>query len=204
MLLLTWSGAVFGTPAFTGTTWVVRKETLKINVVSRGSLESASNGDIFCRVRSGTKGSTIATTIKDLVDPGIEVKEGERLIVLDSSGFEEQKKDKIKDVKQAYAVKVQADQQVEIQKLDNETDIEKAANALKLAQIDLNKYQQGDYIQSLDDVNGRIQTAQSDLEDWKTRAAWSTRMAKKGLMSVVQADQDTNRVDAAVIALRKL
>src|SRR5436190_9128467 len=86
LLLLAWSGAVFGTPAFTGTTWVVRKETLKINVVSRGSLESASNGDIFCRVRSGTKGSTIATTIKDLVDPGIEVKEGERLIVLDSSG----------------------------------------------------------------------------------------------------------------------
>jgi multidrug efflux pump subunit AcrA (membrane-fusion protein) len=203
--VLLWStGLLFAKPPFTGATWTVHKEQLKLNVVARGSLESAKNGDIYCTVRSGTKGSTIATTIKSVVDAGTMVKEGEEVMVLDFSGFEEQKKDKLKDVNQAYASKVQADQQVAIQELDNENDIEKAKNAWDLAKIDLKKYADGDYPQAFDDVCGRIETAESDLNDWKTRAAWSAGMVKKGLMSKVQADADVNRVEAAVINLKKL
>ena len=53
-------------------------------------------------------------------------------------------------------------------------------------------------------VEGRIQAARSDLEDWKDRAAWSARMAKKGLMGQPQAEADALRGDAAQVALRKL
>jgi HlyD family secretion protein len=246
VVVLWWTGAIFGKQPFTGTTWTVRKEKLKVTIVARGSLESASYGDIYCKVRSGTKGSTNATTIKTVVDAGAEVKgpewrkdvlpaafsttvglsiyplgtnplmaasvlvigksktEGEKVMELDSSGFIEQLKDKIKDVKQAYATKVQAEQNYEIQKIDNKTDIEKAKNTLKLAEIDLEKYRLGDYVQALDDVKGRIETALSDLDDWKTRAAWSARQAKKGLVSKVAADADNSRVDAAKINVKKL
>jgi RNA polymerase sigma factor (sigma-70 family) len=54
------------------------------------------------------------------------------------------------------------------------------------------------------DIESRIQAARSDLEDWKDRAAWSARMAKKGLMSKPQADADASRRDAAQSALAKL
>jgi multidrug efflux pump subunit AcrA (membrane-fusion protein) len=202
--VLWWTGVLFGKAPFTGSTWTVRKERLKVTIVARGSLESANYGDIYCKVRSGTKGSTIATTIRTLVDAGTEVNEGDEVMTLDFSGFEEQKKDKIKDVKQAYAAKVQADQQVAIQELDNQNDILQAKNKLELAVTDFEKYQKGDYLQALDDVNGRIKTAKSDLEDWKDRAAWSARMYKKKLMSKVQADADASRVDAAEINVQKL
>jgi hypothetical protein len=198
------TGVLFGKQPYSGPTWTVRKEKLKITIVARGSLESANNGDIYCKVRSGTKGSTIATTIKTVVDAGIEVSEGDEVMVLDFSGFEEQKKDKTKDVNQAYAAKVQADQQVEIQKFTNENDKLLAKNKLTLAEIDERKYKEGDYIQALKDVEGRTKTAESDLEDWKDRAGWSNRMAKKGLMSKVQADADASRLDASRIALEKL
>jgi HlyD family secretion protein len=202
--MLWWTGAILGHAAYTGTLWTVKKERLKVTIVARGSLESASNGDIFCKVRSGTKGSTIATTIKSLVDAGVMVKKDEEVMVLDASGFIEQDKDKQKDVKQALSAKIKAEQDFEIQKINNETDIEKAVNAFDLAKIDLEKYKMGDYEQSLKDVLGRIQTAESDLADWKDRAAWSARMVKKRLMSKVQADADANRVDASSIALAKV
>jgi HlyD family secretion protein len=202
--VLAWTGTIFGKAVYTGPTFTVRKEKLKVTVVSRGSLESASNGDIYCRVRSGTKGSTIATTIKTVVDAGTKVEEGEEVMVLDFSGFEEQKKDKIKDVKQAYAAKVQSEQQVEIQKLDNDNDILKAKNQLDLAKTDLKKYIEGDYPQALHDVEGRIETSSSDLDSWKDRAAWSARMVKKGLMSKVQADADKDRENGSAIALKKV
>src|SRR5262245_9248856 len=55
------SGMLFGGQVFRGQTFTVRREVLKVAIVARGSLESANNGDIYCKVRSGTKGSTNAT-----------------------------------------------------------------------------------------------------------------------------------------------
>jgi multidrug efflux pump subunit AcrA (membrane-fusion protein) len=202
--LLWWTGALFAKPPYSGPTWTVHKEKLKITVVARGSLEAMYNGDIYCTVRSGTKGSTIATTIKKLVDAGVYVEKGQEVMWLDDSGFQEQLKDKRKDVESAYASKIQADSQIKIQKYDNKTDIEKAENALDLAKLDLTKYMDGDFKQAQQDVDGRIETATADYEDWKTRAAWSNRMVKKGLMSKVQADADKSREEGAKIALDKV
>ena len=231
----------------------MRKERLKLNVVARGTLESEENGNIYCTVKSGTKGSTNATTIRWLVDAGSVVRgpkwkrevllgftaavvglgvdplsfnaltpgfngftplglipygkkrgEGEQIMELDSSGFQEQLKDKTKDVDGAYALKVQFDEAYKILLLDNETDIAKAINAYELAVIDEQKYQEGDFIQSKKDVEGRIETAKSEVDSWKDRSAWSERMFKKTLMSKVQADADKDRLKGAIIALGKV
>ena len=47
------------------------------------------NNDIVCKVRSGTKGSTVASSIKWVVDNGAEVEEGEKVMELDDSGLKE-------------------------------------------------------------------------------------------------------------------
>ena len=65
---------LFARQPFSGPTCDVKLEKLKVAIVERGSLESAKNGDIICTVRSGTKGSTNATTIKWILDAGVEVK----------------------------------------------------------------------------------------------------------------------------------
>ncbi len=122
-------------------------------------------------------------------------------MVLDSSGLQEQLKDKIKDVDKAYADKVAADEAVRIQEIGNESAIEAAKNARDLAKIELEKYEKGDYVAALKDIAGKIETTKSDLEDWKDRAAWSARMVKKGLMSKVQADADQSRAEASRITL---
>ncbi|MBI3412198.1 MAG: HlyD family efflux transporter periplasmic adaptor subunit [Planctomycetes bacterium] len=195
---------LFGHAPFTGPTWAVRKEILKVTIVARGNLESAKNGDITCTVRSGTKGSMSATSIKWIVDNGAEVNKGDKVIELDDSGLQEQLKTQNRVVDEAKADQVKADEQYRIDEIQSQSDIEKAVNARDLAKLDLEKYVDGDFIQALKDVEGRIETSKSDLETWKDRAAWSKRMAKKGLMSKVQADADESRMDGARIALQKV
>jgi RND family efflux transporter MFP subunit len=195
------SGSLFARQRYSGPTWTVRKEKLKLTIVARGNLEAVNNNDIKCEVRSGTKGSTVSTTIKWLVEEGTEVKKGDLLMVLDSSGLQEQLKDKTKDVDKAYADKVAADEGVRIQEIGNESAVEAAKNARDLAKIELEKYVKGDYVAALKDIDGKIVTTKSDLEDWKDRAAWSARMVKKGLLSKVQADADKSRAEASQITL---
>jgi multidrug resistance efflux pump len=204
VLTMWWTGSLFGRAAFTGETFTVRKEKLKVSIVARGSLESARNGDIVCNVRSGNKGSTNSTTIKWLVDNGVEVKKGEQVMELDASGLDEQRKSQKIVVDQMESNWVTAKGDYKNQESTNESDVEAAKNALELARIDLEKYVKGDYPQALNDVEGRIEMAKSDLSDWQERANWSMRMYKKSLMSKVQADADANRVDASKIALNKV
>lgn len=209
ILLLAAGGAIvtnrmIGKTPHNGPTYTVVREKLKLSIVERGSLESAKNSDIICTVRSGTKGSTIATTIKWIIDAGVEVKKGDKLMELDSSGFVEQLKDQKIRVDQAKANWVTADEQYRIQESQNESDIEASKSALELAKIDLNKYESGDYLQSIEDVVGRIELAQSDLQSWSDRAAWTNRMFRKGLVSKVQVDADQSKLESARIALRKV
>jgi multidrug resistance efflux pump len=51
----------------------VQYETLKLSVVEPGALESGRNSDIYCRVKAGNKGSTIASQIKMVIDDGSQV-----------------------------------------------------------------------------------------------------------------------------------
>src|SRR5262249_6286272 len=153
------------------TTPVVR-ERLKITIVARGSLESAKNNDIICKVRSGTKGSTIATSIKSVCDNGAEVEEGDVIMELDDSGLKEQIKTQNRAGDEYKAEEVKAEEQYRIDEIEATSKMEAAINARDLARIDLEKYIKGDYVQSLKDVDGRIETARSDLENWKDRAAW--------------------------------
>ena len=199
-----WTSKLLGKVPFSGPTWTVVSQRLQVSIVERGTLESAKNSDIVCTVRSGTKGSTIATTIKWIIDPGVQVVKGEKLVELDSSGFVEQLKDQKIKVDQAKASWVAANEERHIQESQNESDIEAAKNTLDLAKIDLEKYKKAEFIQALEDVDGRINVVRADLQVAKARFNWANRMYGLGYMSKAQAKGDESRTDALLIGLKKL
>src|SRR6266446_3390840 len=84
----------------------VHKEKLRVTVVERGTLESALNRDVICRVKAKTQGNTVASTIKWVIDDGSLVKQGQLLAELDSSGFQDQLKQQKITVDQAEANKI--------------------------------------------------------------------------------------------------
>jgi HlyD family secretion protein len=185
-------------------THTVRYDKLQLSVVERGALESAENSDVVCRVKAGTKGSTVATTIKWVIDDGSHVKRGQLLAELDDSGLQEQLKTEKITVDQARAAWVQAEENYKIVDSQNQSDIKTAEIAKDLAAIDLEKYTEGEYKQTLADVDGRIKTAESDLEQYRDRAAWSSRMVKKGYQTASQAQSDQSRLQSGDLALAKV
>jgi len=229
---------------YAGPTFTAVRQKLMVTIVERGSLESAENSDIICRVKAGTKGSTIASTIKWVIDDGTQVKAGDRLVELDDSGFLEQLKNKKNDVNEGYARWIDAKTNIIIVESQNEQDIKAAEVAKNLARVDLRKFvgtQAGakvvymesqdelqkyldtdfendvrkelslasdkltsEYLQALNDIEGRIEIARSDREMWLDRASWSQRMVKRGYFSRSQAEADQSRFSSAEIALRRV
>jgi HlyD family secretion protein len=182
----------------------VKRERLELTVVERGALESADNRDVYCRVKSGAKNSTIASTIKMVIDDGSRVKKGDLLVELDDSGLTEQLKTDTINLAKAESDKIQAEEQYKITVSQNESDIKSAEVALELARIDLQKYVEGDFPQSLKDVNGRIKTAESDVEQQRDRTAWSQRMLKKGYQTVSQTQSEESKLESLEISLAKV
>src|SRR5262249_32603006 len=101
----------------------VKREKLQLTIVERGALESADNKDVVCKVKAGSKNSTIATTIKWVIDDGTDVRSGDKLAELDDSGLQEQLKTQRIAVEQARAADVQASANYRIVASQNEKDI---------------------------------------------------------------------------------
>lgn len=182
----------------------VQRGNLDLTIVERGALESADNRDVYCRVKAGAKNSTVATTIKSVIDDGSHVKKGELIVELDDSGLIEQLKAQKIVVDQADSARIQADEGYKIVCSQNDSDIKAAEIDLELKTIDLEKYLKGDYPQSLSDVQGRIKVAESDLEMQRERSAWSQRMMKKGYQTASQSQAEQAKLESYELNLRKL
>jgi len=63
---------------------------------------------------------------------------------------------------------------------------------------------EGEFRQLLDDVNGRIELAEAEHEQWKDKAAYSQRMVIKGYVTQSQAQADESRLNSATETLKKL
>ncbi len=162
----------------------VKREVLDQTIVERGTLESQENYEVVCKVKAGTKNSTVATTIKELhVEDGDKVKTGQLLITLDSSGLEDQYKTQSITRDNAKLAWDQAEGDLIIQRLQNDSDLQAAKTTLALAEIDLEKYIKAEYPAAEEDVRNRLEQA-------KDREAYSNRMVKKGYVSASQAEAD--------------
>jgi RND family efflux transporter MFP subunit len=182
----------------------VKEEPLEITVIERGALEAARNDEIICKVKASGRGSLNASTIKWIVDDGIQVHQGEKLVELDKSGLEDQKITQQIAVDKARSDVVGAENDLKITESQNLTDLKTAEVALELAKLDYEKYVKGEYIASKEAIEGQLKDAESNLEAWRDRAAYSRRMADKKFMSSSQAEADEARLQSAELALSKL
>lgn len=229
---------------YTGPIWTVNRQKLQLAIVERGTLESAENSDIVCRVKAKSQGSTVATTIKWVIDDGTQVKKGEKLIELDASGLQDQLNTQINTVNKSRSDWIQAQENCLIVESQNFSDIETAKVAKTLAELDVRKYAglnagekilkfgkreelqhylNGDferdlryeleqspdkltseYLQKLNDIEGKIEIARSDREQSLDRASWSKRMVRKGYISRSQAESDQAKLESYQISLRKV
>lgn len=125
----------------------VIREPLLVTITERGALEAADNCDITCQVKAKTAGGA-ASSIKWLIDEGTKVQPGDRLMELDDSAQQDNLKNAKIAMDQAEDDYSAALANLEVQLSQNVSDIATQELALKVAQINLEKYVLGDYMQA--------------------------------------------------------
>lgn len=177
-----------------------RYEPMNLTVVERGTLESADNREVVCRVKAGTK--TTGLNIKWVIDDGAQVKAGERLMEIDDSALQDQLKAQKIVLDQARAAWIAAEENFKVVRSQNEGTIANAETAVVLADLDLKKYLEGDYEREKKDISGQIDIAKSNLEIQRERVAWAERASTRDYLSDGQYKAEKSKLASAEVELR--
>ncbi|MCP4250588.1 MAG: HlyD family efflux transporter periplasmic adaptor subunit [bacterium] len=145
--------------------FTVQRRSFPVLLREKGELKAAKSVDVKCKVEG-------RSTIIWLIDEGTQVKEGELLVRLASDQIEEKvRSEEIKDTNASAAASA-AEKEHEILIDQNASDLRKAELALQLAEIEIEKYLKGDWIQMQQDLDLELkrakkvhERAKADYED---------------------------------------
>ncbi len=156
---------------------------LTVNI--QGNLDSQKN----VTVNSNVQGTT---TIISIVPEGTWVEEGETVCVLDSSVLQDQAAQQEIVVTNADAAKVTAEQELEVQKQQNLSDIAAAVLQLDLGELDLEKYEKGEYNKLLSELEGNLSLAKEEAVQAGETHTFNKQQVKKGNIS--QKELEASRI----------
>jgi len=154
----------------------VTRNDIVIKVAEAGSLESASNVTIKCKLLGGG-------TIQSIVVDGTEVQEGDELVRLDSSALDEQSEQQKIVVERARAVVFQA------------------KKTHSLSEVALTEYLEGTFVKELQDADSVISVAEENLRSAENSLMHTRVMARKGYATPLQLETQEFAVRHAEIDL---
>ncbi|MEX1026310.1 MAG: efflux RND transporter periplasmic adaptor subunit [Planctomycetota bacterium] len=173
---------------------LARRGDLKITVVEGGNLSAANSTDLASEIEG-------RTTILYLIEEGVIVEEGDLLVELDVSALMDRQVQQEINVQSARAAFVKAEQNYEIQKSTNESNIARALREHEFAIVDLEKYLDGDWPQQLQGAAESITLAQEELKRAEDDLEWSEKLAAKGFLEATQLERDRLAATGARIRL---
>jgi HlyD family secretion protein len=169
---------------------------LLISFTERGSIKAARSVPIYSSVEG-------MSTIVTLVPEGTYVSEGDTLVELDSSEMTQLHNQQQIAVDTAEADLLQSTEALEIQKSLGESEVRQAELALTLAEIDLKKYEEGDYQLALTKANSAKIIAEEELTRAKNKYEWTQKLADKGYVTGTELIADRLAVRKADLALEQ-
>ncbi len=152
---------------------------LLMTVSDDGELESVKSDQVSCEVEGGGK-------IVSILAEGVKVKKGELVAQLDSEAI--QKAINAQQVKweQAEGKAKTTESELEVQKNKAESEIAKADLALKLADIDFESYEVGEYTVEHDKRKSALELGNKELKEAEDNLEFTRNMVKKGLQQSEQ------------------
>lgn len=169
----------------------VSRGTFDHIVLEQGELESSSNVDVICNVRSQGGGS--GTPILWVVDEGAQVKKGDKLVELDDSGWKTALRDK------------------RIVVIGAEAQVAAAEAAVEQAKIARQEYLEGLFETEERAIQSEMAVAEQELRKAQLALQSSERLVARGLVKALQLEADEfavannrNILEAAANRLRVL
>jgi HlyD family secretion protein len=168
----------------------VRRADLFPTRIASGRLESGKRTIIECKLENvavGVRGQRLtaggASVLLSVIPQGTDVKRGDVLAVLDSSDYEELLRLQRITFERSKSDKLQAELDVEI------------------ARLAVREFEEGTVKESIEQFEGNIFLARSDLERSIDRLNWSRRMNEKGYVPAASVTTDKFRKDQMALAL---
>ncbi|OYP29989.1 efflux RND transporter periplasmic adaptor subunit [Rhodopirellula sp. MGV] len=141
-------------------------------VLEQGEIESSSNIEVTCKVKSQSGGGSGGVSILWVVEEGTRVKEGDKLVELDSSALEQ---------------KLNEDK---IGVITAEANVTSAKALVEQSKIARQEYLDGVYMTEESALRSEILIAEQDLVKAQKALESSQRLAAKGLIKSLQLEAD--------------
>ena len=154
-------------------THVVQRRTIEDRVVERGTVESQKTVFGKCEIPGRSK-------ITFIVPEGSEVKKGDRVAEFETTEIDKEIKQKEVEINEAKGTLAEAIQLLSIKEDENATNIAAAKLAFQIAEIDLRKYEKGDFESERADLNRAIKEAEAELEKVRDEKNNIQILVKKG------------------------
>lgn len=194
-------------------TFNVQRQDMNISVIEGGNLVALISQKIVNNVPGNR-------TVLEAIEDGTHIKEediekGLVLLKMDSKDLEERKERLTLDVENSWASYMEAEQRLEIQKKQNESDITQAELKLKFAEMDIKKYLGdefadllikseiidisslpgskklgGEALNRVRQLTNNIDIAKEQVTRAKDKVNWSNRLAEKGYITQSELEAD--------------
>lgn len=154
-------------------TFVVSRRTLEDRVVERGTVESQKTIYGKCEIPGRNK-------ITFIVPEGTEVKKGDRVAEFETTDLDQRIQEMEVGLNEAKGKLDEAIQSMQIKENENATNIAAAQLAFDIAEIDLKKYEEGDFESEQADLQRAIKEAEAGLEKIRDEKNNIELLVKKG------------------------
>jgi HlyD family secretion protein len=172
---------------------IAKKATLTITVSERGNVESQVTVDGICDLNGSQN------KISYLVPEGTKVKKGDIVTKFDGSEIQKNIAQQEIKYKQATARIETTQQEMEIQRNKGDSDIIAAKVELVLGELDLEKYQKGDYPAEFTKQEGEMSLKKKDVEAEAAKLEQYKALMKKGF----KTSEDV-RIENSTLAAKEL
>ncbi|HNQ35480.1 MAG TPA: efflux RND transporter periplasmic adaptor subunit [bacterium] len=204
----------------------VKRQDLLISVIEGGNLTALRSQKVINNVPG-------QRNILEVVDEGTriteeDVRNGKVLVRLDSEDLKKSAEQRRIEVESSWAQYLDAQENLEIQKKQNESDIKQAELKVKFAQMDLAKYLGdsladqvikdtrldygqlisspqlgGESLNKKKEVENRIDLANEELSRARDKVEWSNRLSQKGFITKTEFQADELALKQKNVALEQ-
>ena len=174
----------------------VKRADFLISIVEGGTLEAVDE----VSVRNEVEGTA---RIIRIVPEGSYVKAGDLLVELDSSASQDAVNVQQIAVEKARFALIQAEQQLEIQKITAETDLKAADLKVEFGETDFKKYLQGEARQLERNAQIEITNVVESLAIARDRLEWTRKLYTNGFETKSTLDKDTLTVSQSELKLEQ-
>jgi HlyD family secretion protein len=172
----------------------VTRGDLVVSILQSGELEPRSSKDIVNEVSGNAK-------IVYIVEHGAEVTNGQVLVELESADLEERYLQQQQAVTTAEADLRLAEEELEITKLQHNSDKESAVLKVELAEMALRKYVEAEYPQQENVANSDIKLAEQELEQARSELDGTQDLYDKGYANLQDLKSAQFNVDRREITV---